>query len=177
MPDTSFGGLLVDLSQAGLGVVLNTPLRPQKLVCVELPGAPPLLARVAREPDGSWLHGCDLLDPLTPEAVDKASRLAGERHIPIAEAAAELGLVTPRQVAIARAGVCECPYVDLSAYQIDLRNSSLIPTSGALSTSPSRWGCCSSRSCTSSPTPTSRTRWWRRSGSRWCPAPMCSSPM
>jgi hypothetical protein len=73
VPDSSFGGLLVDLSEAGLGVVLNTPLPPQTLVCVELAGVPPLMARVARvarQRDGTWLHGCDLLDRLPPEWVE-----------------------------------------------------------------------------------------------------------
>jgi hypothetical protein len=71
-PDISFGGLLVDLSEVGLGVVLNAPLPPHTLVCVELPESPVLVARVARaarEPDGTWLHGCEVLDRLPPEVV------------------------------------------------------------------------------------------------------------
>jgi hypothetical protein len=69
-PVVSFGALLIDLSAVGLGVVLNTALQPHTLVCIELPEAAALMARVARvarEPDGAWLHGCDLLDPLPPE--------------------------------------------------------------------------------------------------------------
>jgi hypothetical protein len=72
VPAASFGGLLVDLSEVGLGVVLNTPLVPQTVLSVNLPGIPPLMARVARvarEPDGAWLHGCDLLDRLPPEEI------------------------------------------------------------------------------------------------------------
>jgi type IV pilus assembly protein PilB len=34
-------------------------------------------------------------------------------------------------VAVTRAAVCECPFVDLTAYEIDLRNSSLLPRSVA----------------------------------------------
>ncbi len=67
--DASYGGLLVDLSEVGLGLLLNTPLARHTLVCVELDGVPPLMARVARQRDGAWLHGCDLLDPLPPGTV------------------------------------------------------------------------------------------------------------
>jgi hypothetical protein len=72
-PDTSFGGVLVALSEGGLELVLNTALRPATLVCVDLPGGRSLMAyvaRVGREPDGTWLHACELLDPLPPEAVE-----------------------------------------------------------------------------------------------------------
>jgi hypothetical protein len=76
VPDASLGGLLVDLSEAGLGIALNVPLQPHRLVCVELPGFPPLLARVARvarERDGAWLHGCDLIDSLPPALAESLS--------------------------------------------------------------------------------------------------------
>jgi type IV pilus assembly protein PilB len=68
---------------------------------------------------------------LTTESLEKAARHAAERRIPIAEAAADLGLIPARDVAIARAGVCECPFVDIAAYEIDLRNSALLPRSVA----------------------------------------------
>jgi hypothetical protein len=73
VPETSYGALLVALSEAGLKIVLNTALRPATLVCVDLPGGRTFMvwvARVSREPDGAWLHVCELLDPLPPEAAE-----------------------------------------------------------------------------------------------------------
>ena len=75
-PDTSHGGVLVSLSEAELEVVLNTALPPATLVCVELAVGRSFMAyvtRVAREPDAAWLHSCEPLDPVPPEAIEGLS--------------------------------------------------------------------------------------------------------
>jgi type IV pilus assembly protein PilB len=68
---------------------------------------------------------------LSPDAVERASRHASEHKIAVPDAAASLGLVTTRQVAIARAAVSECPFADLDHYEIDLKNAMLLPRSAA----------------------------------------------
>ena len=68
---------------------------------------------------------------LSPEALDRATRHAAENKCTIPEAAVTLGAVTKRQVAIARAAVCECPFVDLEHYDLDLKNAVLLPRSAA----------------------------------------------
>jgi type IV pilus assembly protein PilB len=68
---------------------------------------------------------------LTPDGVEQATRNASEKRVSVTEAAVALGLVTSRQVAIARATVCECPFVDLTAYELDLRNAAMMPRSVA----------------------------------------------
>ncbi|MEX2219215.1 MAG: ATPase, T2SS/T4P/T4SS family [Phycisphaerales bacterium] len=68
---------------------------------------------------------------LSQENLERATRHAAEKHLPVPEAAVDLGLLKSREVAIARAGVCECPFVDLGSYEIDLRNAALLPRSVA----------------------------------------------
>lgn len=68
---------------------------------------------------------------LTQEQVDRATRHAAENQRTISESVIELGFKTAREVAIIRAAVCECPFVDLNHFDIDLQNSSLLPRSVA----------------------------------------------
>ena len=45
---------------------------PATLVRMDLPGFRGFMlwvARVSREPDGAWLHACELLDPLAVEGL------------------------------------------------------------------------------------------------------------
>ena len=65
---------------------------------------------------------------LTPEQVAKARRDAGSsREGSVHAALVEQRLVTPRELAIARAVVCEVPFVGLDLYEIDVQNAALLP--------------------------------------------------
>ena len=68
---------------------------------------------------------------LSADNADKATRQAAEQRIPPAQAAVDMGLVTPEQAAIARAAVSECTFVDLRHFDIDFRNSQLLTKSAA----------------------------------------------
>ena len=68
---------------------------------------------------------------LSAENADKAVRQAAEQRIPPAQAAVDMGLVTPEQAAVARAAVSECTFVDLRHFDIDFRNSQLLTKSAA----------------------------------------------
>jgi len=68
---------------------------------------------------------------LSPESLERATRHASEHRIGIAEATVVIGAVTHRDLAIARAAVSECPFVDIEQYDIDLKNAALIPRSVA----------------------------------------------
>ncbi|MGE3107712.1 MAG: GspE/PulE family protein [Phycisphaerales bacterium] len=60
-------------------------------------------------------------------AVEKARRQAAQDHVGVCDALVSLGATTPKAIAIARAALMECGYVDLSHYEIDIRNSRLMP--------------------------------------------------
>jgi hypothetical protein len=68
---------------------------------------------------------------LTPEAAERATRHAAEHKVSVPESVVTLGAATVRQVAIARAAISECPYVELDHYDIDLKNAALLPKSAA----------------------------------------------
>jgi type IV pilus assembly protein PilB len=68
---------------------------------------------------------------LTPEARDRAARYAAENRIPMSEALVATGIINPRDLAIVQATVCEAPFVDLAQFDVDLRNSALLPRSAA----------------------------------------------
>ena len=59
------------------------------------------------------------------DAVREAAVGAGDRLAAMIEA----GVVTARQVAIARAAVCETPYADLAWFDVDIMNARLLPRS------------------------------------------------
>jgi type IV pilus assembly protein PilB len=68
---------------------------------------------------------------LKPEVLERATKHAAEHHVSVAEATVALGVVTARELAVLRAAVSECPFVDLDHYDIDLKNSALLPRSVA----------------------------------------------
>lgn len=63
----------------------------------------------------------------TPEAVAAAQRHAVEKGIGTDEALIATGVMTSRDLAIARASVAECCFVDLAHYDLDLSNAELLP--------------------------------------------------
>jgi type IV pilus assembly protein PilB len=68
---------------------------------------------------------------LRPADAERAARHAAEQRLTVPDAAAAIGAITPRQLAIARATVAECAYVNIEHYEIDLRNAALLPRSAA----------------------------------------------
>jgi len=63
--------------------------------------------------------------------MERARARASESHVSVLEAVVELDLASARDVAIVRASVCECAYVDVEHYVIDFKNTSLAPASVA----------------------------------------------
>jgi type IV pilus assembly protein PilB len=70
-------------------------------------------------------------DVLSPESVEQARAHASSKSISLSDALVNLELVTERRLTLARGSVCECPYVDLSHFEIDLANAMLLPRSVA----------------------------------------------
>ncbi len=68
---------------------------------------------------------------LSPELVEQARAHASTKSIGLSDALVGLELVSERRITIARGSVCECPYVDLANYEIDLANAMLLPRSVA----------------------------------------------
>ena len=66
---------------------------------------------------------------VTPESIDRARVSEPDRSV--LDALIDLEILTPRQLTMARASVCECPYADLSQFDVDLSNARLIPRSVA----------------------------------------------
>jgi type IV pilus assembly protein PilB len=64
---------------------------------------------------------------VTQEQVERATRHAAEKHVSVSDAVAALGFATHRDIAIVRAAICECPFVDVTHYDIDLNNAALMP--------------------------------------------------
>jgi type IV pilus assembly protein PilB len=64
---------------------------------------------------------------VTAEQVASARREGAERGVPATDVLVDRAVVGARAVAIARAGVCEAPYVDLEHYEVDARNAGLLP--------------------------------------------------
>lgn len=59
-------------------------------------------------------------------ALAEAKRSATDQRLSLGDVLVERRLLTSRQVAMVRAGICEVPYVDIANYRVDLRNASLI---------------------------------------------------
>ena len=79
-PGFQFGeGRLQDISAAGFCLLLNHPLALKTRLVVQLPGRRPgsslsrtaLVVRVQEEKQGSWLLGCQLNSPLSPEELSR----------------------------------------------------------------------------------------------------------
>ena len=64
-------------------------------------------------------------------AVEQARHRASEQGMTIEEALVSSGMVSPRDVALTRATLCECPLMDLAHYDIDIRNAAMLPRSVA----------------------------------------------
>ena len=63
---------------------------------------------------------------LTRERADQAVRHAQQEGIGLGEAIVGLGLLTSRQVAIARAETAEYPFIDLGWFDVDFKNTRLL---------------------------------------------------
>lgn len=63
----------------------------------------------------------------SPEAVASAQRYALEKGVGTDEALVATGVMSPRDLAIARASVAECCFVDVSHYDLDLSNAEILP--------------------------------------------------
>lgn len=59
--------------------------------------------------------------------LDEIRAHASGKNLDAVAAAIDLGIVTPRQAALAKAGVCEAPFVDLNHYELRLDLASHIP--------------------------------------------------
>ncbi|MBX3403615.1 MAG: Flp pilus assembly complex ATPase component TadA [Phycisphaeraceae bacterium] len=68
---------------------------------------------------------------LSRDRADMVLRHAQEKGIEFGEAVVALGVLTARQVAIARAETSEHPYIDLALFDIDFRNTALLPRGSA----------------------------------------------
>lgn len=65
---------------------------------------------------------------LNDQDVNRAARHSDVDQITLADALIELGLISARDFAIARARVREVPFVDLDSFEINPANAALIPT-------------------------------------------------
>lgn len=79
--------------------------------------------------DGSEFIIQSLIDEgeLTEEAYERAKEHARDHSISVAEAVVGLQLVDSRRLALAKAAVCEYPFVDLNHLDINIRNAELLP--------------------------------------------------
>ncbi len=65
------------------------------------------------------------------ERCDEAVRMAAEKDLTIDDALVTLGVLSAKQIGVLRAGLCECPYVDLDHYEIDIQNAAILPRNTA----------------------------------------------
>jgi type IV pilus assembly protein PilB len=64
---------------------------------------------------------------ISEQDVTRASEQAKTGGGDVIGALVSLGIVSPRKLAIAKAKICEYPFVDIAAFEIDVRNATLIP--------------------------------------------------
>jgi len=64
---------------------------------------------------------------VSEEQLDAARRHAATHKLDIASALVELGHIDQRGLAMARAGVCESPFVDITQFDIDIANAAKLP--------------------------------------------------
>jgi len=64
---------------------------------------------------------------ITQSDADRATQHAQASSCPVTDALVALNIITSRSLAILRAKVCEYPFVDLNAFDIDLRNAERLP--------------------------------------------------
>ena len=66
---------------------------------------------------------------LPADVVATARKSAADRRIGVCELLMEQSILTPRQVALVRAQICEVAFVDLEHFQIDISNAKRLPKS------------------------------------------------
>jgi len=66
---------------------------------------------------------------LSDRDVDDIRQFADEHNAGVDEAALKLGKLTARDIAMAKATVCEYPFLDLELFDVDITNSRLMPKS------------------------------------------------
>jgi len=64
---------------------------------------------------------------LSPDVVAAARRTASDKRCGVCVLLIEQSVLTPRQVALVRAQICEVPFVDLEQFQIDIGNAKRVP--------------------------------------------------
>lgn len=65
------------------------------------------------------------------DQLDAGTRYAEEHELSLPEAMVATGVVSRRQMAICRAEIFECPFVDLEAFEVNIRNTHLLAQSSA----------------------------------------------
>lgn len=75
----------------------------------------------------------DLIDRgrLSEAHVEQARAHAAEHDMSVINALVDLRIIDSRELAITRAAICESPFVDLDAFDIDFQNAALMPRSAA----------------------------------------------
>jgi type IV pilus assembly protein PilB len=68
---------------------------------------------------------------LAADVVAGARRAAAEKRTSVCDLLVEQAVLTPRQVALVRAQICEVPFVDLEQFQLDIANARRMPKSMA----------------------------------------------
>ncbi|MEM7623491.1 MAG: ATPase, T2SS/T4P/T4SS family, partial [Planctomycetota bacterium] len=68
---------------------------------------------------------------ITEDGATRAEQHAEGHACTVVESLSDLGLVSPRDLAITRAKICEQPFVDLAEFEIDIANARLMPRSVA----------------------------------------------
>lgn len=68
---------------------------------------------------------------VTQEQVDAAREHARAQGTSVTDALVARGSVSRRQIAICKAEIFECPFVDLDAFEVNIRNTQLLPQSAA----------------------------------------------
>ncbi|MGD9691538.1 MAG: GspE/PulE family protein [Phycisphaerales bacterium] len=64
---------------------------------------------------------------VSDDQIETARAHAVENGVSVPDALVALNLIQPRSLCIARAAISECPYVDLEAFDICIRNAELLP--------------------------------------------------
>lgn len=65
------------------------------------------------------------------DQLEAGTRYAEEHALSLPEALVVLGVVSRRQMAICKAEIFECPFVDLDAFEVNIRNTQLLAQSSA----------------------------------------------
>jgi type IV pilus assembly protein PilB len=68
---------------------------------------------------------------LTDEQLKAAQEYAQEREVDLVDALIKTDAASARTIALAKAGICEAPYVDLSEYNVNFSNTQVVPRSVA----------------------------------------------